>query len=138
MTDAQRQLLEEAASSLAAAEILFSTGYPGYAASRAYYSMFYVAQAFLLAEGLSFSKHAGVIAGFGKHIALAGKVPIETHRWLIEAQELRQAGDYLDSKQHHARPGAQATRSRQAVSGDGKATDRLNAGFLCAPPRPLR
>jgi uncharacterized protein (UPF0332 family) len=31
--------------------------------------MFYVAQAFLAGEGLSFSKHSAVIAAFGQHFA---------------------------------------------------------------------
>ena len=43
---------------------------------------------------MSFSKHSGVIAAFGQHFAHAGKVPIEFPRHLLEAQNLRLAGDY--------------------------------------------
>ncbi len=56
--------------------------------------MFYIAQAFLEGEGLSFSKHSAVIAAFGQHFVKTGKVPTEFHRYLIEAQALRQSGDY--------------------------------------------
>lgn len=94
MTEDQRELLEEARSSLGAATLLLSGGYPGYAVSRAYYAMFYVAEAFLEGEGMAFSKHSGVIAAFGKHFAHTGKVPIEFHRFLLDGQKLRNAGDY--------------------------------------------
>lgn len=47
MTRDQRELLEEATDSIAAAKLLLEGDYPGYAASRAYYAMFYVAEALL-------------------------------------------------------------------------------------------
>lgn len=61
MTEDERDLLVEARDSLAAARTLLASGFPGYAASRAYYSMFYVAEAFLETEELAFSKHSAVI-----------------------------------------------------------------------------
>jgi uncharacterized protein (UPF0332 family) len=94
MTEDQRELLEEARDSIAAAKLLLDGGFPGYAASRAYYAMFYVAEVFLEGEGLSFSKHSAVIAAFGQRYAREGKVPVEFHRYLLEAQELRHSGDY--------------------------------------------
>jgi uncharacterized protein (UPF0332 family) len=94
MTDDQRELLEEAHDSIAAARLLLQNMYPGYAAARAYYAMFYVAQAFLEGEGLSFSKHSAVIAAFGQHFARTRRLPSQYHRYLIEAQALRQSGDY--------------------------------------------
>ena len=68
--------------------------YPDFAAFRVYYAMFYVAQAFLEGEGLAFSKHSAVIAAFGQHFARTGKVPVEFHRFLLAAQDLRHSGDY--------------------------------------------
>ena len=59
-----------------------------------YYAIFYVAEAFLLGIGLSFSRHAGVIAAFGERFAKTGIVPVELHRYLIEGQEKRNVGDY--------------------------------------------
>ena len=94
MTQAQRRLLDEARRSIEAAELLASRGFHGYAASRSYYAMFYIAEAFLLAKDLSFTRHSAVISAFGQHCAKTGVVPEESHKHLIEAMELRQAGDY--------------------------------------------
>lgn len=94
MTNEQIDLMLEARDSISAARILLETRYPNYAASRAYYAMFYVAQAFLEGEELAFSKHSAVIAAFGREFAHTGKVPTEFHRFLLEAQELRHVSDY--------------------------------------------
>ena len=94
MTEDQRELLEKARSSFAAATLLLEEGYPDFAASRAYYAMFYVTQAFLEGEGMAFSRHSAVIAAFGQYFAHSGKVPVEFHRFLLAAQELRHTGDY--------------------------------------------
>ena len=94
MTDDQRELLRKAADSLSASKYLLKGGYPDFVASRAYYTMFYVAEAFLEGEEMSFSKHSAVIAAFGKHFSQKGKVPVEFHRFFIEAQETRHMGDY--------------------------------------------
>jgi uncharacterized protein (UPF0332 family) len=94
MTEDQAELLTAARDSLAAARLLLEGGYPGYAASRCYYAMFYVAEAFLESEGLAFSKHSAVIAAFGQYFARTSRVPVEFHRFLLESQELRHAADY--------------------------------------------
>jgi len=90
----QFDLLLKASQSVSAAKVLLENNYPDYAASRAYYGMFYIAQAFLIGEDMSFSNHAGVISAFGRDFARTGKVPIEFHRFLIDAQDLRNTGDY--------------------------------------------
>ncbi len=56
--------------------------------------MFYIAEAYLESENQQFSSHAAVISNFGRSFAKLGKVPIEFHRFLIDAQALRQASDY--------------------------------------------
>lgn len=94
MTPEQADLLKLAHESVDAAQLLHRESYHGFSASRAYYTMFYVAEAFLLGKGLAFSKHAGVHAAFGEHFAKTGLVPPEFHRYLIQAMELRHAGDY--------------------------------------------
>ncbi len=94
MTPVQRELIQKANNSLKAANILLFEGFPGFAVSRAYYCMFYIAQAFLEGEGLVYSKHSGTIAGFGQHFIKTGKIPKEYHRYLIDAFEARQEGDY--------------------------------------------
>ena len=94
MIPEQFDLLLKASQSVSAAKVLLENNYPDYAASRAYYGMFYIAQAFLIDEDMSFSSHAGVISAFGRDFARTGKVPIEFHRFLIDAQDLRNTGDY--------------------------------------------
>jgi len=94
MTEDQHELLLKARESLAAARLLLQNRYADFAASRAYYAMFYAAETLLEGEGKSFSSHAATIAAFGRDFAHGGKVPVEFHRWLIEAQELRHSGDY--------------------------------------------
>jgi uncharacterized protein (UPF0332 family) len=96
MTPAQLQLLLKARQSLSAARVLLDSGYPEYAASRAYYTMFYIASAFLAGEGMSFSKHSAVISAFGRDFVSTGRVSVEFHRFLIKAQEMRNVGDYGD------------------------------------------
>lgn len=94
MTEEQAALLKRAQESLDGARLLRQNGFFNIAVSRAYYTMFYVAEALLAGEGLSFSKHAGVIAAFGQHFAKTGRVSAEFHRYLIEGQDKRNTGDY--------------------------------------------
>lgn len=94
MTEDQLELLQQARDSISAARLLLDNGYPDYAASRAYYAMFYIAEAFLESEGLAFFKHSAVIAAFGKEFARSGRISAEFHAYLIEGQELRHAADY--------------------------------------------
>ncbi len=63
------QLLEKAAEAIEAAELLVTNNYPDFAASRAYYAIFYVAEALLNERDLSFSKHGNVHAAFGEHFS---------------------------------------------------------------------
>ena len=94
MTPEIKALLQKARQSQQAAESLTEDGYSDFAASRAYYSMFYTAQALLLMRGLSFSSHAAVIAAFGKEFAKTGDLDVKFHRWLLDAQDTRHIGDY--------------------------------------------
>lgn len=94
MISEQEGLLIQAQESLKGARLLADGGLYGFAASRAYYTMFYIAEAFLIGKGLSFSKHSAVHAAFGRHFAKTRLIPLEFHDWLIKAMEARQAGDY--------------------------------------------
>lgn len=94
MMPEQEDLLRQAQESLTAARILHRSGFHGFDASRAYYAMFYAAEAFLLDKGLAFAKHSGVIAAFGEHFTKTGIVPPEFHRYLIRGMQVRHAGDY--------------------------------------------
>lgn len=61
--------------------------------------MLYAAQALLAEAGLAYSSHAAVLGAFGREFAKTGKMDAVHHRRLIDAQDLRQVGDY-DTAQH--------------------------------------
>jgi uncharacterized protein (UPF0332 family) len=61
--------MDKAKESLAAAELLFGQGYGAFATSRAYYTMFYVAEALLSSRGQSYSSHGAVQAAYGREFA---------------------------------------------------------------------
>ncbi len=90
----EEQLLERARESLKAARIMVKESLPNIAASRAYYTMFYIAEALLLTRGLAFSSHSAVIAAFGKEFARLKELDPKFHRYLIASQDTRQVGDY--------------------------------------------
>lgn len=94
MTEAQGDLIRHAKESLEAAKLLHERDFYDFAVSRAYYAMFYIAQAFLLQKELTFSSHSAVIAAFGKHFARTNELPRKFHRYLIDAEDDRLIGDY--------------------------------------------
>ncbi|WP_414549968.1 hypothetical protein [Anabaena sp. CCY 0017] len=48
----------------------------------------------LLKENLSYSSHAAVISALGKYLVKTNKIPSKYHRYLIDAQDQRNRGDY--------------------------------------------
>jgi uncharacterized protein (UPF0332 family) len=87
-------LIDKAKDSLGAAKSLVRDGYYDFAASRAYYAMFYIAEAMLMQLGHSYSRHSAVISAFGREYAKTGIMDSKYHRWLIDAQDFRNIGDY--------------------------------------------
>jgi uncharacterized protein (UPF0332 family) len=87
-------LLDKSRNNLQAATLLRNEELYEIAASRAYYAMFYTAEALLLSQGLAFSSHSAVIAAYGKEFAKTGRIDPEHHRRLIDAFEARQISDY--------------------------------------------
>lgn len=87
-------LLDKARENLDVARMLLAQSHPEIAASRTYYSMFYVAQALLLSKGLTFSSHSAVIAAYGKHFAKTNELDPKFHQYLILSQSERNLGDY--------------------------------------------
>ena len=65
-----------------------------FAVSRAYYAMFYAAQAALLTRGVRRSKHSGVLAAFNREFVRGGVLPRELFAWLRDGLEDRIEGDY--------------------------------------------
>lgn len=86
--------IDKASESIMAAKLLLDEKFMEFATSRAYYAMFYLASALLLTRELSFSSHKAVIANFGREFAKTGLVPAEYHRYLIDAQQIRNIADY--------------------------------------------
>lgn len=87
-------LMSRASESLGAARNLLADGYCGFSASRAYYAMFYAAEAALLSRDLQFSKHSGVMSFFNKEFVESGTFPAEMSKWLRRAHDTRIRGDY--------------------------------------------
>jgi uncharacterized protein (UPF0332 family) len=93
-----QELLDKAVRSLRTAEKILKDGEIDFAGSRAYYSMFYVAEALLLQRNLSFSSHSAVTSNFGKEFAKTGTLSPKFHNYLIKAQDRRNIGDYAIGK----------------------------------------
>ncbi len=89
-----KNLVRKAERSLEVARALFLRGDYDFSVSRAYYAMFYCAEALLFSKDLSFSKHAAVISAFGKEFVKTGIFPKEYSKFLREAFDDRLTGDY--------------------------------------------
>lgn len=94
MNEEMKALLKKAEDSIKGARILFDDELYGFAASRAYYAMFYLVSAILLTKDMSFSKHQAVVASFGQHFVKTKIFEQKFHQYLVEAFEQRQIGDY--------------------------------------------
>ena len=87
-------LLKRAKDNLTAARNVLEDGFPDFATSRAYYAMFYVAEALLAHIGQSYSNHSAVIAAFGREYAKSSTLEPKPHRYLISSQNFRNVGEY--------------------------------------------
>jgi uncharacterized protein (UPF0332 family) len=87
-------LIQKAEDSVCAARILTENELYGFAISRAYFSMLYVAQAFLLGEGLLVPKPEMVIEKFVGYFIRPRRLPADYHRYLVEAHDKRRIADY--------------------------------------------
>ena len=94
MNEEINKLIHKGDQSLEAARRLFNDGYYGFSVSRAYYAMFYLAQALLLIKELSFSKHSAVIAALGQHFVRTELFPEQLYQHLRHAFDQRNISDY--------------------------------------------
>ena len=69
MKEHSSKLLDKALDTIEGAEGLLDMDKAEIAAGRAYYAMFYVAEALLYERDLQFSQHGQVIAAYGKEFA---------------------------------------------------------------------
>ncbi len=82
-----RQMLDVAAHNLA-------DGFYGSAINRAYYAIFYAANALLATQGITHSKHSGVIAAFRQHFVKPGLIEVEYSRIYGRLMDNRHVSDY--------------------------------------------
>ena len=94
MKEESSLLLLRAGEAIESASLLLKEGYLADSISRAYYAMFYVAEALLYEKDLSFSKHGNVHGAFGEHYVKTGILDKKYHKWLLEAFSRRIASDY--------------------------------------------
>jgi uncharacterized protein (UPF0332 family) len=87
-------LLVKAKRSLSASKNLMERGDYDFSISRAYYSMFYCAEALLLTKDMKFSKHSAVISYFGREFVKSGLLSRELYDYLLKGFRERQIGDY--------------------------------------------
>ena len=80
MKISSQKLLEKAARAIEAAISLLENGYPEFSTGRAYYAMFYTAEALLDEKNLKYSKHGGVHGAFGQHYVKTGLFDPKYHR----------------------------------------------------------
>ncbi|MCX6056617.1 MAG: HEPN domain-containing protein, partial [Chloroflexi bacterium] len=93
------KLLDKAIDTIESAELLLDHEKTDVAAGRAYYALFYIAEALLNENGLQFSKHGYVIGAYGKEFSKTKLLDQKFHRWLIEGFDTRLIGDYhVDTK----------------------------------------
>ena len=89
------ELMAKARRSLAAARRDRAEEDYDFAVSRAYYAMFYAAEALLLHRGLSFSRHSGVIAGLQREYVASGELSRGHYEALQRGFEDRSEADYV-------------------------------------------
>ncbi|MDP2778084.1 MAG: HEPN domain-containing protein [Anaerolineales bacterium] len=94
MKEHSSKLLDKALDTIEGAEGLLDVDKAEIAAGRAYYAMFYVAEALLYERDLQFSQHGQVIAAYGKEFAKTKELDPKFHRWLRAGFDTRISGDY--------------------------------------------
>ena len=94
MKDYTRKLLDKAMDTIEGAELLLDHEKVDLAAGRAYYALFYIAEALLNEKGLQFSQHGDVIGAYGKEFSKTKLLDPKFHRWLIKGFDTRLIGDY--------------------------------------------
>ncbi len=87
-------LIEKAERYLRSSELLIQDGDYDSSVSRAYYAMFYSAEAALLKKNMSFSSHKAVISAFGEHFVKTNIFEKQMGKDLNIIFDQRQLGDY--------------------------------------------
>jgi len=91
-----RHRLRKARETLGEARTLFDQGYTIGVVNRTYYACFYAVSALLLSEGLSTSKHSGVLSLFSQHWMRTRRLAPELGDFYKNLFDKRLTGDYKD------------------------------------------
>ena len=94
MKESTQQLMLNAEETLKAAEMLSKEEYLRDAVNRAYYAVFYIAEALLNEKDLRFSKHGTVHRAFAQHYVKTKIFDEKYHKLLTGAFRRRMLGDY--------------------------------------------
>jgi len=94
MKESTSQLMSNAEETLNAAEVLYKEEYLRDAVNRAYYAVFYIAEALLNEKDLRFKKHGTVHGSFAQHFVKTGIFEPKYHKLLIRSFGQRMLGDY--------------------------------------------
>ena len=97
MSEPQREVslyMEHAHEMLEVAAHNITDGFYSSAINRAYYAIFYAANALLATQGLARSKHSGVVAAFRERFVKPGLIEIEYSRIYGRVMDDRHASDY--------------------------------------------
>jgi uncharacterized protein (UPF0332 family) len=114
---AARRALEAAASNL-------EHGFYDTAINRAYYAIFYAASGLLWTQGISRSKHAGVIAAFRQYFVRPGIIEIEYSDLYGAAMESRISSDYEITSE------ADQALAEKSLDAGQRFVDRVSAYLL--------
>jgi len=94
MNQEVQQRFEKAGECIDDARLLLESKRLAATVNRAYYAMFHAATAVLLTKDVKRSSHSGIISAFGELFAASGMIETVYHKYLREAFDLRQEGDY--------------------------------------------
>ena len=86
--------IEHAEDALETARLDLNSDFYAAAVNRAYYAIFYAANALLAVKKLARSKHSGVLAAFRQHFIKTGMLPVKLSEIYGQVMEDRHEGDY--------------------------------------------
>lgn len=86
--------IKKAENGLIVCNDLIQLGHYSDAVAKAYFAMFYAAQALELNDDIQVRKHSAVISKFGEIFIKTGKIDSKFHKMLNEAFTKRQMADY--------------------------------------------
>lgn len=139
MHSEQKQRLENAIDNVEASRLLAHQRYYNIAITRAYYAMFYAAEALLLKYGLTFRQHDPVIDHFQQLFAEAEPLFQPYQDYLREAYSARLEADYKPMNRAKADDAIQQIRRAENFVSvvEGYLKPHLTVSAVANGPKPL-